>query len=45
LDCGYNVWTTDEEYLKDLRQKALGVEKSKRRAEIEKLEDQLGIIR
>ena len=39
-DCGYNVWTTNEEYLKDLRRKAQtwpGLN------EIRKLEKQLGI--
>lgn len=39
-DCGYNVWTTNEEYLKDLRRKA---QKWPDLSEIRKLEKQLGI--
>ena len=39
-DCGYNVWTTNEEYLKDLRRKAKTWPSL---SEIRKLEKQLGI--
>lgn len=40
LDCGYNIWTTEKEYLQDLRRKA---GKTVNRSEIRKLEKQLGI--
>ncbi len=47
LDCGYNIYTTEEEYLKDLKEKA----REKRRKdksgavanEIRELEKELGI--
>jgi hypothetical protein len=39
-DCGYNVWTTNEEYLKDLRRKA---KKWPNLSEVRSLEKQLGI--
>ena len=39
LDCGYNIWTTKKEYLKDLQRQAGG----KNVEEIRKLEKQLGI--
>lgn len=37
-DCGYNIYTTEEEYLKDLREKTYS-----RKDEIKRLEKQLGI--
>lgn len=36
LDCGYNIYTTEEQYLADLKEK-------NRKNEIRKLEKQLGI--
>jgi predicted transcriptional regulator len=36
FDCGYNIWTTEKEYLKDLRKQAGATE-------IDKLEKKLGI--
>jgi hypothetical protein len=39
-DCGYNVWITNEEYLKDLRRKA---NYSADQTEIRRLEKELGI--
>ena len=40
LDCGYNIYTTDKEYLKDLKRKA---KVSDHEVEIRKLEKLLDI--
>jgi hypothetical protein len=44
MDCGYNIYTTEQEYLEDLRRRAAGGDAAKR-IEIEALEDKLGIER
>lgn len=40
LDCGYNIWTSKKDYLRDLRKQA-GT--SKKEPEIRALEKKLGI--
>jgi len=42
LDCGYNIYTTERQYLEDLRSQVKG--KQKHIKEIRKLEKELGII-
>jgi hypothetical protein len=40
LDCGYNIWTTEKQYLEELRKEA---NESEHTSEIQKLERKLGI--
>lgn len=44
MDCGFNIYTTEEEYLKQLREEARGKRKVVSK-EIRDLEDELGIKR
>ena len=43
LDCGYNIYTTKEQYLKDLGQEAIRKGIDKDTQEIRDLEEKLGI--